>query len=160
MNLRRMPLLLALVSVLVLASIGWLVPLSRNSQAAPAPSSDAAFKGKVLLVNTNNMMTSAFLLERAQVQKIGDHSFLVGKGTADERIGGWYKDRMVRLQMEHVVSITEFDDLKDAKKAMESGGGISAVYGPAAAPAPVEVAPGGATPVPPPPAGTAPSRER
>src|SRR5690242_2834784 len=123
MNLRRIPLVLALAAVLVFALLGWLVPLSRDSQAAPAPSTDAAFKGKALLVNLSNTMPSTFLLEKAQVQKIGDHSFLVGKGTADGRIGGWYKGRTVRLQMEHIVSITEFDDLKDAKKALESGGG-------------------------------------
>jgi hypothetical protein len=143
-------LVLALATLLALSSLGWLVLLSRNTQAAPAPSSDAAFKGKVLLVNTNNMMTSAFLLEKAQVQKIGDHSFLVGKGTADGRLGGWYKDRTVRLHMEHVVSITEFDDLRDVKKAMESGGGgiMSTISGPAAVPVPVEVGPAGTAPVP------------
>jgi hypothetical protein len=152
MNPRRILLVLALAAVLALASIGWLVPLSRDSQAAPAPSSDAPFKGKVLLVNTNNMMTSAFLLEKAHMQKIGDHSFLVGKGTADGRMGGWYKDRTVRLQMEHVVSITEFDDVKEAKKAMESGGamGIWGYAAPAATAVPVEVAPPGAALEPPP----------
>jgi CBS domain-containing protein len=151
MNLRRMPLVLALVVVIALASLAWLMPLSGNSQAAPAPSSDAVFKGKVLLVSTTNMMTGAFLVEKAQVQKIGDHSFLVGKGAADARIGGWYKDRTIRLQMEHVVSITEFDDLKDAKKAMEEAGrmtAMGAIYEPAAG----TIAPGSsipATPTPP-----------
>jgi hypothetical protein len=149
MNLRRMPLVLAFAAVLVLAALGWLVPLSRNSWAAPAPSSDAAFKGKVLLVSMNNMLTGAFLLEKAQVQKIGDHSFLVGKGTADGRIGGWYKDRTVRLQMMHVVAITEFDDLKDAKKAMQAGGVtvMGGIYGPAAEPM-IPAAPAGAIPPP------------
>jgi len=154
MNPRRMPLFLALTAVLISASLGWLVPLSRNSQAAPAPSGDAAFKGKVLLVSTNHMMMSTFLLEKAQVHKIGDHSFLVGKGAADARIGGWYKDRTVQLQMEHVVSITEFDDLKDAKKAMEAGGVMvmGGIFGPAAEsmtiPATIQAAPGGAPPAP------------
>jgi hypothetical protein len=142
MMLRRMPLILALAAELVLAALGWLVPLSRNSQAAPAPSSDAAFKGKRLLVSTT--MMSTFLLEKAQVQKIGDHSFLVGKGKEEGRIGGWYKDRTVRLQMEHVVSITEFDDLKDAKKALESGGGTIMYPG-----VPLEAAPAGETLTPP-----------
>jgi hypothetical protein len=121
MNRRRMVLVLA--AVLVLASLGWLLPLSKTSQAAPVPSGDAAFKGKVLLVHTNNMM-SVFLLEKAQVQRIGDHSWLMGKGVAEGRMGDWYKGRTVRLRMEHIVSITEFDELKDAKKALESGGGM------------------------------------
>jgi hypothetical protein len=143
MNLRRMPLVLALAAVLILAALGWLVPLSRNSQAAPAPSSDPAFKGKVLLVNTNNVMIGTFLLEKAQVQKIGDHSWLIGKGVAEGRMGGWYKGRAVRLQMEHIVSILEFDDLKEAKKALEApgvtmliGGGYATV--PSTAPVPAD----------------------
>jgi hypothetical protein len=138
MNLRCVRFVLALAAILILAALGWLVPLSRISEAAPAPSSDAAFKGKVLLVNTNNMM-STFLLEKAQVQKIGDQSFLVGKGTADGRVGGWYKGRTVRVRMEHIVSITEFDDLKEAKKAFESGGGPSIGIG--VYPSPGAVAP-------------------
>lgn len=151
MNLRRMSLIFALVTLLVLATLGWLVPLSRNSQAAPAPSSDAAFKGKALLVNTTNMLAGTLILEKAQVQKIGDHSFLVGKGAADARMGGWYKDRTVRLQMEHVVSITEFDDLKDAKKAMEAGGVtvMGGIFGPSAERmTTIEAAPAGAGPAP------------
>ncbi|HEY7326686.1 MAG TPA: hypothetical protein VH592_03535 [Gemmataceae bacterium] len=151
MNLKRMPLVLSLVAVLVLASLGWLVALSRNSQAAPAPSSDAAFKGKVLLVNPNNIHMSAFLLEKVQVQKIGDHSFLIGKGVSDSQMGSWYKDRTVRLQMEHVVSITEFDDLKAARKAMESGGETMLYLAHPPTPIPTEPPPAGAAPVPPPP---------
>ena len=42
MNHRRMPLVLAFAAMLVLGSLGWLVSLSKTSQAAPAPSSDAA----------------------------------------------------------------------------------------------------------------------
>lgn len=122
-NLRRMSVVLVLAAIPIVATIGWLVLLSRDSQAAPAPSSDASLKGKVLLVNTSNMMNSAFLLEKTHVQKIGDHSFLVGRGAAEGRMGAVYRDRIVRLQMEHIVSITEFDELKDAQKAMQSGGG-------------------------------------
>src|SRR5579875_1250863 len=122
-NLRRMSVVLALAAILIVAAVGLLVPLTRDTQAAPAPSSDASLKGKVLLVHTSNMMTSAFLLEKTNVQKIGDRSFLVGKGAAEGRMAGWYKERTVRLQMEHIVSITEFDDLKEAQKAMQSGGG-------------------------------------
>ena len=124
MKRRCLPLILVVSAVLVLASLGWLVPLSKTSQAAPAPSNDVSFKGKVLLVNTSNMMMPAFLLEKAQVQKIGDRSWLMGKGASDGRMGGWYKGRTLRLNMEHIVSITEFDEIKDAKKALESGGGM------------------------------------
>jgi hypothetical protein len=128
-------LILASAAVFVSASLYWLVPMSRTGQAAPVPSEDAPFKGKVLLVYTNGMMP-VYLLEKAQVQKMGDHSWLTGKGAGDGRMVSPYKDRTVRLQMAHIVSITEYDDLKDAKKALESGigfGGYSAV--PATTPA-------------------------
>lgn len=147
MDRRRIPLVLALATVLALVALGWLAPLSRDSQAAPAPSSDAVFKGKVLLVSTNQMMMASFLLEKAQVQRIGDHSFLVGKGKGEGRMGGWYKDRTVRLQMEHVLSILEFDDLKDAKKALESVG-QSIMMGGYAPNMAIEAVPAGSAPLP------------
>ncbi len=120
MKTRRLSFLLALTAVLVIASLYWLVPLSRTSQAAPVLAADTAFKGKVLMVNTSIM--PAFLLEEAQLQKLGDQSCLVGKGAAQGRMDVWYKGRTVCLRMEYIVAITEFDDIKEAKKAMESGG--------------------------------------
>jgi hypothetical protein len=148
MNPRRLTFLLALAAVLVIASLSWLLPLSKTSQAAPVPAADTAFKGKVLLVNTSNM--SAFLLEKAQFQKLGDQSCLVGKGAAEGRMMGWAKGRTVWLRMEHIVSITEFDDLKEAKKAMESGAGNP--IGGYAVPVPIDVpkaTPPGDGPLPP-----------
>lgn len=116
-NLKCMPVVLALAAVFAAAAIGWLLPLSRDSQAAPAPSNDAAFKGKVLQVYTTNMMAS-FILEKAQIQRIGDRSWLVGKGVGlDGGNVGPYKGRTVRVQIEHIVSIAEFDNLKDYEKA-------------------------------------------
>jgi hypothetical protein len=157
MKSRRISLALVVTAVVGLSSLYWLVPLSRTGQAAPAPPSDAAFKGKVLLVSTNHMMMAGFLLEKAQVQKIGEHSFLVGRGAADGRVTGWYKGRIVRLQMEHIVSVTEFDDLKEAKKALESGGGmpfgVQAISSEATPPVPAvaPALPADSAPVPPPP---------
>ena len=150
MKTRRLSFLLALATVLIIASLYWLVPLSRTSQAAPAPAADTAFKGKVLLVNTKTM--SAFLLEKAQVQKLGDQSCLVGKGAEEGQMMGWAKGRTVWLPMENIVTITEFDDLKEAKKAMESG--AANPFGGYGMPVPLEgpkTAPSGDK-VPPPPA--------
>ena len=145
MDRRRLPLVFGLTTTVLLVSLSWLSPLSRTSQAAPVPSGETSFKGKVLHVSTTQM--SLFLLENAQVQQIGEHSWLVGKGAADGRLGGWYKGRTVRLRMEHIVSITEFDDLKEARKALESGGGMP--FGGYAAPAAVETAlPPAVAPVP------------
>jgi hypothetical protein len=152
MNRRRLSFLVASVAVLVVASLCWLAPLTRTTQAAPAPSGDAAFKGKILLVNTQSMYT--FLLEKAQIQKMGEQTFLMGKGAADGKIMGWCKGRTVRLRMEQIVAITEFDDIKDAKKALESGGG--GLFGPYGITLPaVEATAPGTAPVPAPPGGEA-----
>lgn len=153
MNGRRMPLVLAFAAMLILGSLGWLVSLSKTSQAAPAPSSDAAFKGKVLFVYAAaSMMPNVFILEKAQLQKMGDRSCLVGKGVADGPLLGWHKGRTVWLPMEHIVSITEFDTVKDAKKALESSA-VTIEAAPAIAPVPAgvpAVAPAPAVPAPPP----------
>lgn len=147
MNRKRISLVLAVAAVLVLSTLCWLPPWSRTSQAAPAPSGEATFKGKVLLVSTNHL-SATFLLEKAQVQKIADRSFLVGKGASSGKMADWYKGRTVRLQLEHIESITEFDDVKEAKKALESGagspfgGGVQVVPAEAGVPlAPPAVAP-------------------
>ena len=121
MKTRRPSFLLTLVVVLVIASLYWLVPQSGTSQEEPVQAVDIGFKGKVLLVNTSNM--SAFLLEKAYVQKVGIHSCLVGKGVAEGQMMGWTKGRTVCLLMEHIVAITEFEDLKEAKKVIESAAG-------------------------------------
>lgn len=167
-NLRRMPLVLALVVALVVTALSWLASW-RNSQAAPAPavSSDTAFKGKLVLVNTDKamMMMSNFLLEKVQVQRIGDRSFLVGKGAAEGRMGAGYKDRTVRINVEHIVSIIEFDDVKEATKALQQSGGMT-MYGggyggfaPTTPPVPVAIPGDRAIPKAPPPPPPPPVKE-
>lgn len=151
MKYRRMPCLIVLAAGLILGSLYCLAPLTRTTQAAPAPSAEASFKGKVLLVSMNNM--AVYVLEKAQLQKMGDHTCLVGKGAGESKMSGWYKGRTVWLRMENVISITEFDDHKDAQKALESGG-ASPWGGGYVVPAPVEGVPAvqPALPATPPPA--------
>jgi hypothetical protein len=115
---RRLRLIFALAAVSLFATLCWLAPLPKTTQAAPAPSGDTLFKGKVLLVHRSNMM-GVFLLEKAQMQKMGDCSWLVGKGAADDSSA---KGRTVWLRMESIVAIIEYDNLKDAKKALELSG--------------------------------------
>lgn len=150
MKRKCMALVLVLATVFVLAALSWLMPLSKTSQAAPAPSSDASFKGKVLLISTSNTWTIPFVLESVQLQKIGNHYWLTGNGVDSGPMVRLYKGRTVRLQMEHIVSITEFDDPKEAKKALASGGAMPfgvgmptglAPYAPATESAPTTPAP-------------------
>jgi hypothetical protein len=138
--------LIVLAVGLILASLYGIMPLTRTTEAAPAPSAEASFKGKVLLVSMANM--SVYLVEKAQVQKIGDQSCLVGKGAGEGKMTTWYKGRTVWLRMENIVSITEFDDHKEAQKALESGG--ASPFGGYVVPAAVEATPAvpGVAPVP------------
>lgn len=118
MKRRCMPLILVLAAVLVLTSIGWLAP-SKTSQAEPMPSGKDSFKGKVLLVFTGRF--NYFLIEKAQVETRGGQSWLMGKGAAsDWRRAGWYKGRTVRIRMEQIESIIEFDDLKKAEESLRA----------------------------------------
>lgn len=135
MNRRRMPWVIVLGTALVLASLWWLAPLSKTTQAAPAPSGDAAFKGKVLLVHSSNML-AVFLLEKAQVQKVGDALWLMGKYAAEDDS---YEGRTVWLRMEHIIAIVEYDDLKQARKAVKSSGVSIRVPGYSSLPPPTKM---------------------
>jgi hypothetical protein len=158
MNRRRVSLVCACAAVLVVASVCWIAPLHRSSQAAPAPAADGSFKGKLLFVQTQ--ANSSFTLEDAHFRKMGDRSWLVGKGLGGSPLVEWQKGKTVSIQMDHIVSITEFDNLQELKKAIESGGwGGGQGYGaiPATVPAvtPTPALPGSAPvpaqPLPPPP---------
>jgi hypothetical protein len=109
---------------------------------APAPADDAPFKGRVLGVMTDSH--SSFPLENVQVRKMGDRSFLVGKGVDLGNPANWTKGRNLWLPMSHVVCIVEFGSVEEMKKAKKTYEENMPDPVPAASPLPVE------TPEPPP----------
>jgi hypothetical protein len=113
--------LLAVFLVLAVAlGLGFVLP-SRFGSAAPAPKpqvpAEADFKGKVLSISTDYQDKSGAILEEVRIRKIGERSFLVGKGVDDGRPEtAIYKGRTMWISVEHVVQIAEFDSVDDVKK--------------------------------------------
>lgn len=114
MRTRRFSLAIVFASSL-LPIVGY-GPLSppRSGVAADAAEGNP-FHGKALLVFLDSR--SSIPLEKAQVRKLGDASFLVGKGSEDLQGHHWAKNRTVWLPMSRVEMITEFDNTDEMKKA-------------------------------------------
>lgn len=116
MKTKYFPLAIALTLLLV---FGYgVAPTMRTGTAAPAPADDAPFKGKVLVVTMDYRSSS--LLEHAQVRKIGDRSFLVGKGVDDGHPANWTKGQIIWLPMARVDLIVEFGSVEEMKKARKA----------------------------------------
>jgi hypothetical protein len=118
------------------------VPLA-VSAPAPAdekPSADkkSPFAGKVIVVRGHAWNLT--VLEGVQVRQIGTKDFLVGKAAAVDN-DNVSKGRQMWISLEAVDTVTEYDNLKDAKEAYENARQV-----PAAAAVPPVAAP----PLPPP----------
>jgi hypothetical protein len=131
-----------MVGVAVAFVLGIVLPLATS---APVPADDkpnadknSPFAGKVLIVHDH--MGAMTVLEGVQIRQLGSKDFLMGKVAADD---AGSKGRTRWISIEAVDSITEYDNLKDAKKAYEEQ------HQPVV---PVPVAPPRALPVAPPPA--------
>ena len=115
MKTRRFSLALTVAFPLVLAFVYWLTPMGRTGMAAPGAADDAPFRGKFLLVFLDSKYSLP--LEQAHVRKVGEVSFLVGKGSEDLHGHHWAKNRTVWLPMSRVEMITEFTSVDEMKKA-------------------------------------------
>ena len=116
MKLRRFA--LAFVIALPLGFGYWLLPLMRTGTAAPVAAEDAPFKGKALVVTVESK--AALPLEHARIRKLGDRSFLVGKGFDDGHPANWTKGRIAWIPMNRVQMIVEFESVEELKKAFKA----------------------------------------
>lgn len=91
--------------------------LSKSSTAAPAPTENLPFKGKLVYVNLTSQ--NAILLEHVQVRKLGEDYFLVGKANKEGLPGSWIKDRMEWIPMKQIELIVEFESVEQIKQASE-----------------------------------------
>lgn len=114
---RRFSLAIAFALALTLVFAYGLTPLMKTSTAAPAPADKAPFKGKVVLITVES--NHSLPLEHAQVRKLGDRSFLVGKGSDEGSPANWTKGHMVWVPMNRVTMIIEFESVAEMKKAYE-----------------------------------------
>jgi hypothetical protein len=81
---------------------------------------DSPFTGKIVVVNQRSNSTLGATLEDVHVRRIGDQTFLVGKGFAADEGKGWYNDRMIWVPVNDVSQVTEFEDRSDLLKARDS----------------------------------------
>lgn len=109
---------LCLVFIFVLSSLmktGTSV-LAQTDTAALAPTPNAPFKGKVVVVTFaygSNQNTLA--LEQVQVHQLGDRYFLVGKGVDEGNIPFWIKGQMTWVPMNSVTTLSEMDSVEEMR---------------------------------------------
>ncbi|HJT75903.1 MAG TPA: hypothetical protein VJ739_01770 [Gemmataceae bacterium] len=111
-----MSLLFLMAALLVAVS---LCRADEPKTTAPA-AEDFGKKILVVQVKTHNE-TKAMVLEKVRVKRLGDRSFLVGKGVDDGQPDTWYKGRTVWVGMSDVVTMFEFDSLDDLHKVTMPG---------------------------------------
>ena len=88
-----------------------------NEPKATTPR-DPHFTGKVIFVQTK---TQAVTLEKPQVKRLGDRSFIVGSVIKDEVITrGGFAGAIIWLPLSEVLQMVEYDDLDQLKKVTGS----------------------------------------
>jgi hypothetical protein len=85
----------------------------------PRNASEDLFSGKILMVTQRTTPNSSAVLEEVHVTRIGDQTFLVGKGV-DEDKGSWYNGRTIWIPLPEVNQILEFTDRGDLSKANDA----------------------------------------
>ncbi len=85
------------ISLLVIVSIPLALVFSLSLRADPpeASQADDPFAGKILVLNERSNPSFGATLEEVHLKRIGDQTFLVGKGFASDEGKGWYNGRVV-----------------------------------------------------------------
>jgi hypothetical protein len=139
----------ALVVVIGLSFV--IVPRTPQAVAAPAPDTEAGFRGKVLLIRSGYGM-EVHILEQVRVRQFGAQAFLLGKVVESTGSRDSLKGKTLWLNMMGITQMIECADVAAAKKTLKGlprmGGyavpvyeGVPAATPPAVAPAPVLPAP-------------------
>jgi hypothetical protein len=107
------------ISLLVIIAIPLTLVYCLSLRADPprAPAEDI-FSGKILALSERMNPNFSPPLEEVHVTRIGDQTFLVGKGVDDTK--GWANGRTFLVPLAEVSQIAEFTDRADLTKAMES----------------------------------------
>jgi hypothetical protein len=110
---------LATVTLGCLLALGWDQPGEVANQPEPvgngAPSTP--FAGRALIVSLKSDDEWGAFLQNPEVKRIGDKSFLVGKGIDDPTETGesWQAGRTVWIAVDDVSTIVEFDSAEQLK---------------------------------------------
>ena len=107
------------ISLLVIVAIPLTLVYCLSLRADPprAPAEDI-FSGKILALSERMNPNFSPPLEEVHVTRIGDQTFLVGKGVDDAK--GWANGRTFWVPLAEVSQIVEFSDRADLNKATES----------------------------------------
>jgi hypothetical protein len=95
----------------------------KPEEPKPAAPAEADFTGKVVAISADSPDKFGVVLEKVQVRKVGERSFLVGKGVDDGREGNYYKGRTVWVAVDRVVFMVQFASVDELKKSYEPGNG-------------------------------------
>lgn len=118
MKSRRFSIAVVFALAMILITGYWLAPIVKTGAAAPVSAEDNPYKGKILLVSMDTQ--HSIVLEQVQVKKVGDSTFLVGKGGDEGHPGNWTKDHIAWVPTHHIDMILEFGSTEALKKAFKA----------------------------------------
>jgi hypothetical protein len=102
------------VLAIVLGSIRTIAvgQLGTNATATPPP-----FTEKILVVSCKSGPEMGAVLESGELKKVGDITFLVGRGVDDGHSDNWYKGKTVWIALDDISMMVEFKDAEAVRKS-------------------------------------------
>lgn len=112
--MRRYGLLSFLAAALLVTSAA--VALRGAGGQNPPAGTEPAFKGKVVMAMLKGGDSRSVALEQVRLQRLGERSFVVGRGVDDGHPENWYKGLTIWTALEDVAQLIEFNDLDHLRK--------------------------------------------
>jgi hypothetical protein len=106
------------VGVLLLVTVALLYRFSVFAAEEKKPAADGPWAGKVVAVYTKTSPQTPTMLENVQPKQLAGTQFLVGKHIDDEA-HPIQKGRTIWISVDSVVSVMEFENAQDVKRAFE-----------------------------------------
>lgn len=108
----------ALIAIVALA----FVVIARGKAAPPDRGNLAtAFHSKYLVIYSRTKPEHGATLEKVELRKLGDRSYLVGKGINDNDPQNWYRGMTLWYPMEDIGTMIEMNDVSRMKQAAGRG---------------------------------------
>jgi hypothetical protein len=98
-------------------ALGWDQPGEKANNPEPIGAPATPLTGRALILSLKSNDEWGPFLQNPEVKRIGDKSFLVGKGIDDpsETVESWQVGRTVWIAVDDVSTIVEFDNAEDLK---------------------------------------------
>jgi hypothetical protein len=114
MNRRRIVLL-----VIVAIPLALMFRLSLRADPPRTPAVEEPFAGKIVKVGERSNPNVGATLEEVHIRRLGDQTFLVGKGVSVQDSKGWYEGRIVWVPVNDLSYIYEFVDRAELSKIQD-----------------------------------------